>query len=116
MEKTYQKFIPRYKHLEVGKYQWADELLRYHIGSLQGKYFRSNWLDRIRLARESQKWLRYYGFDWHSQRINNWISKCLRDHGHELKEKQPRKADSLSREREDSLNLNFSYHKEVLKY
>lgn len=108
-KKNYQSFKPRYPHAPAGTYNWADELLRYHIGALQGKYYGSRWLDRIILAREAQSWLRHFGFDWHSNRIGNWITRCLRDHGDEIKKQKQPKADSSQRREEDSLKLDFSF-------
>ena len=104
-----QSFKPKYPHAKVGSVFWADDLLRYQIGSVQGKYFGSRWLDRIILAREAMKWLKYYGFDWHSARIGNWITRCLRDHGDEIKQQKQPKADSRAEQREDSLNPKISY-------
>ena len=109
-----QSFKPKYPHAKVGSIFWADDLLRYQIGSLQGEYFGSRWLDRIILARESQKWFRYYGYDWHSKRVGNWISRCFRDHGEEIKQqKQPRKADSRAERERESLN---NPQKRVIKF
>ena len=85
------------KHVECFSYNWADQKLSYIIQILLGKHIVCSRKGRIHLALIAKQLLRDHGFDWHCDRLDNWIHRTQ-------KLEQPIKAD-LSRElREDSQN------------
>ena len=60
---------------ELYSKQWANEKLRFAIGTLQGKYESSIWKRRLSTALIVKDELLEHGFTWQAARIENWIHR-----------------------------------------
>jgi hypothetical protein len=65
--------------------EWANQKLRFAIGTLQGKYESSIWKRRLQTALICRDELLEHGFKWQATRIDNWIHRL-----------QPRKREEAS--------------------
>jgi hypothetical protein len=60
---------------ELYSKQWANEKLRFAIGTLQGKYEIGIWKRRLSTALIVKDELLEHGFTWQAARIENWIHR-----------------------------------------
>lgn len=78
-----------------GSPEWADATLRFAIRDLQGKNgCKSRWKGRLQMALIMKKRLLECGYEWHADRLDNWI--------HRVQAVQPKRADLLEEKKEAS--------------
>jgi len=74
-----------------GSPEWADATLRFAIRDLQGKNgCKSRWKGRLQMALIMKKRLLDCGYEWHAERIDNWIHRVVQLGGTELTSQRER--------------------------
>lgn len=73
--------------------EWANDHLRFAIGTLQGKYESSIWKRRVHTALILKEELLEHGYTWQAQRIDFWIHRLQRpQRAADLKREEQRRA------------------------
>jgi len=104
-----QRINQNFSKSEFFSHDRADAQLKYIIGVLQGKHIICSRKGRIQLALVTKELLKDHHFEWHCERVDNWIHRTSK------LEQNPKDSD-LSKEREreeDSLNKP---QKRVIKF
>lgn len=73
--------------------EWANSQLRFAIVVLKGHCGGHRWKGNLQIALYVKEGLLEHGFTWQAERVENWIHRL-----------QPRKADSLQKEKERGLH------------